>query len=123
MKKRVLFLWAGLLVASCLAFAKAGESYQSATVMRVQKREAGPALVGSSPTDAPLHTDLYLYDVTLQVVCVTYVVRYESSFDQPPPMFVPDRHLDVRVEKHVLYASVPGGGDAKLSIVKRTSDS
>jgi hypothetical protein len=109
----------GLLVVSCAANAKAGQSLLSATVMRVQKHDADSSFAGSNPTDAPLRSDVYVYDIWLLVDCAIYVGRYESSFDQPPPMFAPERHLDVRIEKHFLYASMPGGGDAKLSILRR----
>ena len=123
MKKALLFCFVGLLVASCTAFARTGESHQSATVMRVQKHEADTPFVGSNPTDAPLHSDVYLYDVWLKVDCAIYVVRYQSAFDQPPSIFTPARQVDVGVGRHVLYASIPRGADVKLSIVKRGTDS
>lgn len=113
----------GLLAVSCAANAKTGPAHQSATVMRVQKHDADSSFSGSNPTDAALRSDVYLYDVWLRVDCAIYVVRYESSLDQPPPIFAPERHVDVRVEKHVLYASMPGGGDAKVSIIKHGVDS
>jgi hypothetical protein len=112
-----------LLVLACDAPAKTSESHRSATVLRVQKHETGSPLVGSNPTDAPVRADVYLYDVSLKVDCAIYVVRYQSSFDQAPPIFAPDRHLDVRLGKHVLYATMPGGEDTKLAIIQRGTDS
>jgi hypothetical protein len=123
MKNRLLICFFGLFVSRCAAFAKTGELHQSATVLRVQKHEADAPLVGGNPTDAPLHSSAYLYDVSLRVDCKIYVVRYESAFDQPPPLFTPERQVDGRVEKHVLYASMPGGGGVKLTIIKRGADS
>jgi len=103
-----------VLLLSCAAQAKTGASHQSATVIGVQKHEVESSWVGSNGSDAPVRADGYLYDVALKVDCAIYVVRYQSSFDQPPPIFAPDRRVDVRVEKHVLYATMPGGEDAKM---------
>jgi hypothetical protein len=122
MKNRFLVL-APLLVASLTAFARAGEAYQSATAMRVQKQQADTPMAGDNPTDAPLRPDVYWYDVSLKVDCVIYVARYASSFDQSPPFFTVDRQVDVRVEKHVLYAHTLGANDTKLSILRREVDS
>jgi hypothetical protein len=108
----------GLLAVSCAANAKTDPAQQSAIVMRVQKLDADSSFAGSNPTDAPLRSEVYQYDVWLKVDCTIYVGRYRSSFDQPPLVFAPERHMDLRVEKHVLYASVPGGGDAKLSVLR-----
>jgi hypothetical protein len=112
-----------LVVLSCAAPAKTGESHRSATVIGVQKHEAGSPWVGSNGTDAPVRADVYLYDVSLKVDCAIYVVRYQSSFDQPPPMFAPDRRVNVRVEKHAVYATMPGGEATKMAIIKRGTDS
>ena len=112
-----------VLLLSCAAQAKTGASHQSATVIGVQKHEVESSWVGSNGSDAPVRADGYLYDVALKVDCAIYVVRYQSSFDQPPPIFAPDRRVDVRVEKHVLYATMPGGEDAKMAILKRGTDS
>jgi hypothetical protein len=123
MKKGIVFGLAGLLVfSSAAANARTNDSQQTATVVRVEKVDSGSSFVGSNPTDAPLRSDLYLYSVWLKVNCATYAARYESSADQPPPIFTPERHLGVRVGKHVLHASVPGAGDLRLSIIGHKSD-
>ncbi len=48
---------------------------------------------------------------------------HQSATVIGPPIFAPDRRVDVRVEKHVLYATMPGGEDAKMAILKRGTDS
>jgi hypothetical protein len=44
--------------------------------------------------------------------------------DRPtPPSFTVDLQVEVRVEKHVLYANTPGGNDTRLTILKCEVDS
>lgn len=125
MKYRFSLCLIGLLLSLCSAKAKAkeGQAHLSATVLRVQKHDVDSFVGGSNPTDAPLRSDVFHYDVWLKVDCSIYVARYDSAYDQPPSAFTAQRQIDLRVEKHVLYASMPGGSDAKMSIVKRSTDS
>jgi hypothetical protein len=62
--------------------------------------------VGNNPTHVPLRASTYTYDVWLKTECATYVVRYESSSDQPLPMFAPNRRIEVNPQKHVLCERV-----------------
>jgi hypothetical protein len=93
--------------------------YVQGTVLRVQEHEENSAsnYVGSSPTDAPLRSEVYAYDISIRVNCATYVGRWESPFDYLPSVFTPNRVVQVRVEKHLMYVYVPGEREFRMGLV------
>ena len=90
---------------------------QPATVVEVKAHDSYSPYMGSNPSDAPLQSPTYTYDVWLRSRCVTYEARYDSWSDQPDPMFIPNRVLEVRPQKHVLNVSGPGGTLTRMSIL------
>jgi hypothetical protein len=99
-------------------------AYQPATVLSVQKHEVrSPAYTaGDSPSDAPLQTDYYVYEIALRVNCATYVGRYETQLNYLPSSFVTGHQVDVRVATHLLYFNLPDGQQMKMAIVQKKSD-
>ncbi len=81
--------------------------YQTATVVSVDKHVSPSNYVGGGGTDAPLMADDYSYDIGIRLNCNIYVGRYESATDYLPSIFAPQRTIDVVVQKHVLYVSLP----------------
>jgi hypothetical protein len=103
--------------------AQAAPPYASGTVVGVQKRDSYAPYVGSNPSDAPVSSDVYAYDVSVRIHCTTYVGHYESAVDYLPSALAADHQIDVSVRKHMMYLKVPGYGDLKMAIVsRRTSE-
>jgi hypothetical protein len=81
--------------------------YQTATVVSVDKHISQSNYVGGSPTDAPLMAEDYSYDIGIRLNCNVYIGRYESAIDYLPAVFAPQHTVDVLLQKHVLYVSLP----------------
>jgi hypothetical protein len=95
--------------------------YLSGTVLQVKRHEYDSAsnYVGDSPSDAPLHSNVYVYDISVSVNCATYVGRYKSAFDYVPSVFTPNRKVEVRLRNHVMQIDVPGEEKYTVGIVER----
>lgn len=104
----------GVCAASLNAETKPG--HQQATVVRVEEYQPASTYIGS-PSDAPLQPTEYARNVAIQVGCDVYVGRYESAIDYVPSVFAPNHSVDVSLEKHVMYVSVPGDREVKMGIV------
>lgn len=105
---------------------KPEEGYQSATVVSVEKHQAQSTYVGGNPSDAPLQADDFSYDIGIRLECNVYVGRYESATDYLPSVFAVNHEVDVRLQKHILYVSLPfSDRQVKMGIVshKRLKES
>ena len=94
------------------------------TVIQVQKHKvfSADSMVGdSNPSDAPLASRYYSYEVSVRVDCRTYVGRYQTPFNYLPSAFTPDRPIQVRVTKHLMYFDLPNDPDMRMGIVRRGS--
>jgi len=103
----------------------ARSGYQAATVVSVEKHETPSNYVGGNPSDAPLQAEDYSYDIGIRLDCDVYVGRYESATDYLPSVFAPNHTVDVRLEKHILYVSLPSSDrEVKMGIVshRRTKE-
>ena len=102
----------------CTLTAKTKETgYQTAIVVSVEKYNAPTTYIGS-PSDAPLQPEVYAYDIGVRLNCDVYVGRYESSTDYLPAVFAANHDVDVRMQKHVMYVSLPFGDRVvKMGIV------
>jgi hypothetical protein len=98
--------------------------YVPATVLQVEKHEIGSPVYtgGGNPSDTPLRSEYYAYEVSVRVNCGTYVARYETPFDYIPSAFAPGHTVPVRITKHVLYFSVPDYQEMKMGIVHKPRD-
>lgn len=95
-----------------------------ATVVRVQKNEVGSVGDGlTSPTDAPLSSRYYAYDVSVRVDCHTYVGRYQTEFDYLPSAFASGQPIQVRMTKHAMYFELADKPEMKMAIVHRSAQS
>jgi hypothetical protein len=118
MKKSIAIL--ALMCCAWLTFLDAStkQGYQQATVVKVEKYEAASTYVGGGATDAPLQPEVYAYDIGLKVNCDVYVGRYESATDYLPSIFARNHEVDVRVQKHILFVSLPDSDrDVKMGIL------
>ena len=113
-------LGCGVLLISSHSGAKqtTKDGYQTATVVSVEKHSSTSNSVGDNPTDAPLQADDYSYDIGIRLECNVYVGRYESAIDYLPSVFAPNHAVDVRVQAHLIYVSLPSGDrEVKMGIV------
>ena len=119
MKKNLalLVLMCGVLLTG--AFGSAKQPYQSATVVSVANHETPSVYVGN-PTDTPLQSEVYSYDIGIELNCTVYMVRYETGLDYLPSVFSPNQTVEVSLEKHVMNVNLPGTREVRLSIGRRT---
>jgi len=100
-------------------------SHVQGTVVRVEKHKVyspDSTSGGSNPSDAPLTSRFYAYEVSVRVDCETYVGRYETPFNYLPSAFTPDQSIQVRVTKRVMYFDLPNDPDVRMGIVRRRSE-
>ena len=113
----LLVLMCGVLLTGALARTK--RPYQSATVVSVANHET-PSIYVGNPTDAPLQSEVYSYDIGIELNCTVYMVRYETGMDYLPSAFSPNQTVEVSLEKHVMNVNLPGAHELRLSIGSRS---
>jgi hypothetical protein len=95
------------------------------TVVRAQQHRVysnDPMIGGSNPSDAPLTSRYYVYEVSVRINCTTYVGRYETPFNYLPSEFASNQTIQVRLTKHVMYFDLPNNPDLRMGIVHRKSE-
>jgi len=100
------------------------EEYVQGTVVEVQKHKTqSPEYTegGSNPSDAPLASRYYTYEVAVRVGCKTYVGRYETPFGYLPSVFARAQRIELRLTKHVMYFDLPYSAGIRMRIVHRHS--
>jgi hypothetical protein len=107
-------LTSGMLSASVHSATKPG--YQSGTVVSVETHETPSNYAGSNPSDAPLQSEVYSYDIGIQLGCTVYRTRYDSAFDYLPAAFATDHPIEIKPGKHVLHVILPGDRDLRMGI-------
>jgi hypothetical protein len=107
---------------SALALPSSGvpSSYVSGEIVRVEKRTAvSPPYAGlDTPTDAPLHSNFYVFDLSVRVNCQTYKTSYESLFNFLPSSYAAGQSLNVRTTKRRLYFFAPDGEEMQLRRIR-----
>ena len=91
---------------------------QEGTIVSVQKRnEASPHVRAGADVDhAPEQSDYYRYDVSVQLNCEVYNLRYESELNDVPSELSANNRVKVRLKKNVMYLDFPGD-TVKMRIV------
>lgn len=128
MKRNFSISVAILVIAAPMLYASHTQSrspqYVQGTVLAVQKHVmSSPGDTLTTPTDAPLSSRYYAYDVAIQVDCETYTGRYETAFDYLPSAFTADQPVRLRLTKHSLYFNLPNNPHMRMGIVRRTTAS
>jgi hypothetical protein len=93
--------------------------YAPATVLDIHEEETQSNYVGDNPSDAPLQSEVHIYDVSIRLDSGNYAGRYKSAFGYLPSILSSNRPVEVRLQKHVMYVRVPGDEEYKMAIVKR----
>jgi hypothetical protein len=122
MKKTLILFVLVLGMLSMHLQAATKRAYQPATVVSVENHQSRPNYVGDNPSDAPLQSTVYAYDIGIRLNCIEYVGRYLSAFDYLPTVFTPNNTIQVNRQKHVLYVSLPGSRDVKMGIASRSRE-
>lgn len=76
--------------------------FETASIQSVHKQQLyEPAYYGGdNPSDAPLQSEVFAYEVAVRTACGTYVARYESPYDFLPSAFAANNQMPVQVGKH-----------------------
>jgi hypothetical protein len=125
MKVRYAFLSMAALVCLPVVYAKTPKHtpylLQPVTVLRVNSgTKVQPAYSGGdNPSDAPLQSEVYCYEVGIRADCSKLVTRYQSPFDYFPSAFSPNAEIPARVAKHEVVFELPSGREMKMPIVSR----
>ena len=128
MKKHLCFVITLLVMAPILYASptqRNANPYVQGTVVAVQKHKVySPDYMmgGSNPSDAPLTSQYYAYEVSVRVDCKTYVGRYETPFNYLPSVFTPDQPIQLRLTKHVMYFDLPYNPDMRMGVIHRSSE-
>jgi len=115
----VVFLTAGAMLG---ASSNRSARYVQKTVVDVQEHKMQSpdyAFGAGNPSDAPLASRYYVFDVAVRVGCITYVGRYETAFNYLPSIFTPDQKIEVRLTKRVMYFDLPNYPDFRIGIARR----
>lgn len=76
--------------------------FETAEILSVHKQQLQepPYYGGDNPSDAPLQSEVFAYEVGVRTACGTYVARYQSPYDYLPSAFAADNRMPVQVGKH-----------------------
>jgi hypothetical protein len=98
------------------------DQYVDGTVQGVQSQTVQSpeySTAGSNPSDAPLTTSYYEYQVSIRVGCITYVGRYLTPFHYLPSLFTADHIINFRLTKRVMYFDLPDTAGIRMAIIRR----
>jgi hypothetical protein len=112
----------GVLMPSAHAIHKKGDEQVHGKIVAAEKRRVESPdypVGGSNPSDAPLTSRYYEFEVSIRVACTTYVGTYQTPFNYLPLAFNPNQSIAFRLTKHVMYFDSPGVEDIRMHI--RTS--
>lgn len=115
-----------VLAARCTSRAERNlEQNVHGTVEEVQKhRIQFPeyTIGGSNPSDAPLATRFYSFEVSIEVGCKTYVGRYQTPINYLPSVFAVGQGITFRLTKHVMSFDVPYSAGIRMPIIRRRNE-
>lgn len=96
-----------IALASCMlvgnSFGQRVKKYQPATVLHVHEYALPSTYIEDTGIGAPELPDMYNYDIAVQVSCDVYTGRYQSDNEHLASILGPDRAIEVRVQKRLLY--------------------
>jgi hypothetical protein len=110
----------------CAKSQSGSNSIEPVTVLSVESQtEVQPSYMGGgdNPSDAPLRSEVYSYDVAVHSDCATLVTRHQSPYDYFPSAFSPNAQIPARITKHEVDFVLPSGREMKMPIVSRKRSS
>lgn len=120
--RSVLIVCVSALAGPWLLYSQTWTGHTTATVISVhQNHGVSPtSYAGSNPSDAPLQSGDYTYDIAVRLNCTNYMVRYESASDYLPSAFAAHQEMTARLDNHRLLFEVPGYGQMDMPIVSHS---
>src|ERR1700722_19447082 len=114
-------LVSGLLSGRMHAAIKTGD--QTATVISVESYESqsNSNYAGANPSDFPLQSVIYQYDIVTRVGSAIYRASYESVLDHLPSFIATNHSIQVNLKKHLMYVTVPDEGEVRLAVESHSS--
>ena len=110
-------LLTSILLVVAIAFAQPKtRSFQTATILSVQRQEANGVSYRKTD-DAPLKSTVFTYDVSVKMDDTVLVGRYENPIDYLP--WAVGSSVQVSADKHRMYLKGPSSEEFELSIVSR----
>ena len=100
-------------------------SYQLGTVVHIKEHMMPANFIGGVIDGTIPQPQEYIYDVSVRIDCVDYVIRYDSLVNQRPAIFSLGNSVDVRVDVDRMDVAMPrSGGVLTMGIVSssRVSD-
>jgi hypothetical protein len=94
--------------------------YQPATVVSVEGRAIPSNDAGGSPTDAPLQSEVYSYDIGIRLGDTVYITAFDSTVDELPSDFAANRPVQVNMKKSVMEVELSGDRTVEMAIENRT---
>jgi hypothetical protein len=115
------------VMSSCYAYGvhRPKEEQVRGQVLAVRKsRVQSPeyTMGGSNPSDAPLTSRYYEFEVSIRVGCMRHVGKYQTAFNYLPAAFDPDQAIQFRLTKHVMYFDVPDTAGIRMHIIHRRNE-
>lgn len=100
-----------------------GAGFQPAAITSVHRVEVTePAYSGGdNPSDAPLESHSYAYDVGVKTACAIYVAHYESPYDYLPSAFAANHEIPMRLAKGTMQFDL-GYRQVQLTITKHKKE-
>ena len=120
--KNIVMLCVFALSVPALLYSQTQKERATATVTSVHATHgiSPNSYAGTNPSDAPLQSSYYTYDIAVRLNCTKYVVRYESASDYLPAAFAAHQQLPAHADKHSLFFEVPGYGQMDMAIVSHS---
>jgi len=87
---------------------------------RVQSPEY--TIGGSNPSDAPLATRFYSFEVSMEVGCTSYVGRYQTPMNYLPSVFAVGQSVTFRLTSHVMFFDIADSAGIRMPIIRRRSE-
>lgn len=94
--------------------------YQPATVVSVESRAIPSNDDGGGPTDAPLQSEVYSYDIGIRLGDTVYMTAFDSAVDQLPSDLAANRQVQVNLKKRVLEVELSGDRTVEMPIESRS---
>ena len=97
--------------------------FQLATITSVHRVEVTQPVYsgGDNPSDAPLESHFYAYDVGVKTECATYVGHYESPYEYLPSVFATSHEIPMRLAKGAMQFDL-GYRQMQMTVTKHKKE-
>jgi hypothetical protein len=115
----ILFVLVPGVLMTCM-HASTNTEYQSETVISVGRHAIPSNSDDGDPSDAPLQSQVYSYDIGIRIGGTVYRTSYVSAFDDLPTVFIANHSVQVNLKRHILYVELPGERAVQMAIESRS---